>query len=937
MRHPAVLLSTMASLSLLPLSSATSDRVASLAGEWRFQIDRDNRGITERWFAKPLAETIQLPGSMPEQGRGDPVTVDTPWTGSLVDKAFFTAEQYAAYRQPGNIKVPFWLQPETYYAGVAWYQREIEIPAAWQGRRIVLALERPHWTTQVWLDDRLIGQNDGLSVPHEYDLGVELSPGTHRLSIRVDNGRVIDVGENSHSVSDHTQGNWNGIVGRIELAAAEPVWIDELQVYPELAPKRVRLAGRVRWTATEEPPRRVVVSVAGQGSTTKEQTLDVGADGAFAGELALPADAALWDEFAPALHELEARLDHGHTRRVRFGLRAVTHEGPQLLINGRPLFIRGTLECAIFPKTGHPPTDVESWRRVLSVARAHGLNSLRFHSWCPPEAAFVAGDEMGFYFQVEAASWPNQSTTLGEGQPVDAWIEAETLRILRIYGNHPSFVLMASSNEPGGADAPRDAFLTAWVQRHSAADPRRLFTSGAGWPEIEANQYHVRSEPRIQHWEEGLQSRINALPPETRTDYRDFIDARRVPVISHEIGQWCVFPDFSEIPRYTGYLKPRNFEIFRDTLERNGLGAQAAAFVQASGKLQALCYKEDIESALRTPRMGGFQLLDLHDFPGQGTALVGVLNPFWESKGYITAEEFRRFCNSTVPLARLPRRVFTTGETLTATCEVAHFGAAPLPARPVWRLKDQGGKSVAHGEFPATTLAIGNTSLGELAIPLAKLAAPARYRLVVALAGTEFENDWDVWVYPAKPVAAEAEARLARRFDDDVMRRLAAGETVLLSVSAESVRNDGPAPVALGFSSIFWNTSWTNRQAPTTLGILCDPAHPALAQFPTEAHSNWQWWYVVHGAAALRLDDLPRTVTPIVQVIDDWFTSRRLALVIEAKVGAGRLLLTSVDLHTADDPVRRQLRASLLAYAASREFAPKVELTPAQIRSLLRE
>jgi hypothetical protein len=678
----------------------------------------------------------------------------------------------------------------------------------------------------------------------------------------------------------------------------------------------------------------VEVKVAGQDAAKRFAVAD---DGSFAGMYPLSEDAALWDEFSAALHELEASIPSGERRRVRFGLREVAADGRQLTINGRPLFIRATLECAIFPKTGHPPTDVAEWKRILEIARAHGLNSLRFHSWCPPEAAFIAGDELGFYFQVEAASWPNQSTGLGEGEPVDRWLEEESQRVLRTYGNHPSFLLMASGNEPGGPEAGRDAYLEKWLLRRRAEDSRRLYTGGAGWPILAANQFLVHSDPRIQQWGAGLKSRINALPPETMTDYTAFIQGSAVPVISHEIGQWCVFPDFSEMSQYSGYLKPRNFEIFRDTLEQNGLGELADEFLYASGKLQALCYKEDIESALRTPQMAGFQLLDLHDFPGQGTALVGVLNPFWGSKGYITAEEFRRFCNSTVPLARLEKRAFTRAETFRTRAEVAHFGPAPLTVKPYWRLISSKGDVVSEGELAEVTLDSGLTALGDITAPLADLHAPARYSLVLALGDTDFSNHWDIWVYPDTGDETTTGVLVAGEWTQEVKRTLDAGGTVLLTLPSEQVRNYAEDPVALGFSSIFWNTAWTNRQAPTTLGLLCDPKHPALAQFPTEAHSNWQWWYVLQNAAALRLDQLPRELKPVVRIIDDWVTSRPLGLVIEGKVGPGRLLVTGMDLRNVDDPVRRQLRASLLRYAKSAEFAPQTELTLAQVQSLMRE
>ena len=384
----------------------------------------------------------------------------------------------------------------------------------------------------------------------------------------------------------------------------------------------------------------------------------------------------MWDEFNPSLQRIAVSLDNGERREVMFGLREIAAVGRHLTINGRTIFLRGALDCAAFPRTGHPPTDVDSWRKELGVIQAHGLNHVRFHSWCPPEAAFVAADELGIYLQVEVATWPNQSTTLGDGRPVDDWIDRETSRILRAYGNHASFVMLCAGNEPGGEH--HAAWLANWVTRQKSSDSRRLYTAGAGWPEVSENDYHVRSEPRIQHWKEGLASRINHLPPETRTDYRDFINARAVPVVSHEIGQWCVYPNFAEMTKYTGYLKPRNFEIFRASLAAHHMLDQAHDFLIASGKLQALCYKEDVESALRTSEMGGFQLLGLSDFPGQGTALVGVLDTFWEEKGYISAPEFRRFCNTTVPLVRLDKRVFTSDEYLTTDIEIAHFGPSAL-------------------------------------------------------------------------------------------------------------------------------------------------------------------------------------------------------------------------------------------------------------------
>jgi hypothetical protein len=924
-----------------------------LSGTWSFQLDPADAGVAERWFERALAERIVLPGLLQAQGYGDAVTAETRWTGTIVDRSWFTEERYARYREPGNVKVPFWLQPDRYYTGAAWYQREFDAPEQWRGRRVTLTLERPHWATRVWLDGRELGEDTSLGTPHVYDLGVDVTLGRHRLTVRVDNRMVVDVGPNAHSVTDHTQGNWNGIAGRIELSAGAPVWIDEAQVYPRVDERaalvKLRLGNALGVAGTARLTLAARLTSAPGGHEPPPVTAEVALDASGgAAELLYPLgdEARLWDEFSPALYTLDIALEINvggevvsDSRRVTFGLREVGVAGTQIAVNGRPIFLRGTLECCIFPRTGHPPTDVDSWRRIIGVCQAHGLNHIRFHSWCPPEAAFAAADELGFYYQVECSSWANQGATVGDGLPLDQWLYREAERIVAAYGNHPSFILMTYGNEPGGEH--HTEYLARWVSHWREREPRRLHTSGAGWPAIPENDYHNIPKPRIQAWGAELKSRINALPPETVTDYRDDVAHFARPIVSHEIGQWCVYPNFDEIPKYTGYLKPKNFEIFRETLQANGMGDQARDFLYASGKLQALCYKEDIESALRTPGFAGFQLLDLHDFPGQGTALVGVLDPFWDSKGYIAPEEFRRFCHSTVPLARLPRRYWRQSETLRADLDVAHFGPEPLAGTSArWRLVGDDGAVAAEGSLPAADLPTGRvTRLGAIEAPLAGAAPARRYRLVVSVG--DAENDWDVWVFADTLAAAEPAEVLVTSSPDEALARLGEGGAVLLMPPAEQVQ----VVSEIGFSSVFWNTAWTrgfldrprpHGQAPHTLGIVCDPAHPLFAAFPTEGHSNWQWWEVIHGAAAMWLDHMPPALRPLVQPIDTWFENRRLGLLFEARVGAGRLMVCSMDLTNDLEGrlVARQLRHSLLRYMASEAFAPRVEVSAEEIRGL---
>lgn len=878
---------------------------------------------------------VTLPGSLDAQRIGNPVTVDAAWTGTIFDRAYYDSPAYAPYREPGNIKLPFWLQPETRFVGVARYQREITIPAEWDGHAVELVLERPHWRTRVWLDGREIGADDSLSTPHVHALGI-VGAGTHRLAVEIDNRLAIEVGENAHSVSDHTQGNWNGVVGRVELRVALAVRFSRLDVYPDVAARVIVVRGVVTGAAAG-----AAVLFSNTSATAK---LD--ASGSFETRIELGTDAPTWDEFSPVLRTLTASCGEA-TATTTYGLREFTVAGTRFAINGRPVFLRGVLDCCIFPRTGHPPMDVPAWRDILGRIRACGFNHIRFHSWCPPEAAFVAGDELGLYFQVEAAVWPNSVAVLafnspagiGDGASVDAWAYREGERILRAYGNHPCFVMMACGNEPGGPH--HRAYLSAWVRHFQALDPRRLYTGTAGWPELPENDFHVIPKPRVHQWGDGLGCRINGRPPATTHDYRELLAAHDRPVIGHEIGQWCAHPDLSSASEYTGHLRPRAHEIFADKLAANSLRALADAFTHASGRLQTTCYKEEIESSLRTPGLAGFQLLGLQDFPGQGTAPVGLLDAFWREKGYVTPAGLRRFCAPTVPLARLEKRVFFANELFEASLEIAHFGPAALEhAALAWALTDaDGGRRLREGRRALTTIATGHlVGPARISFDFIDLPRPARYRLVVRVeTSTELvaENDWDLWLYPSvdtPPPFPPATLRLASGLDSDAVAHLDAGGDLLLAVPGAAVAGD----VALGFSPIFWNTACTQGQAPHTLGLLCDPAHPALSEFPTEACSDWQWWYPLHRGGAFVLDGLPVGLTPIVRIIDDWFTARRLGFILEARVGRGRLLLVGADLLGATDPVCRQLLTSLVAYVAGSDFDPHVALTIADLRGLIK-
>ena len=921
---------------LMSVLSVAQQRI-DLSGKWNFKIDRKDVGKEQSWYKKTLwDDSIHLPASMPQQLKGDEVSVSTKWTGSLYDSSYYYNPYLKIYRQENNIKFPFFLTPNKHYVGVAWYEKQITITSINKDKRVTLFLERPHIQTTVWINGKEVGTQYSLTTPHVYDISKFVEKGTNTITIRIDT-RLHDpynVGQDSHSVTDQTQGNWNGIVGKMEVITEPSFWFDDLQVYPDIANHQAKVVMKIYSLADTKS--KINIAAESFNTTTsdrhqKELTLSLKkGEQELVQYIDMGKNPLLWSEFSPAMYRLKVKITNGqdsNTKETDFGMREFSIKGKYFYINGTKVVLRGTVENCDFPLTGYAPMDEKSWERVFRICKSFGLNHMRFHSYCPPEAAFEAADIVGFYLQPEGPSWPNHGIKLGYGQPIDTYLMDETKRMDQFYGNHPSFCMMACGNEPAGRWVE---WVSKFVDYWKSTDSRHVYTGasvGGSWQWQPHNQYHVKAGARGVNW---LNTR-----PESDSDFRDKIDTVSAPYVSHETGQWCVYPDFTEIPKYTGVNKAKNFEIFRDLLKENKMEGLDHDFMMASGKLQALCYKNEIEKILRTPDYAGFQLLAINDYSGQGTALEGVLNVFFEEKGYINAQQFRRFCSETVPLARMPKFVYTNNETLTADIEVAHFGAAPLKnATTTYEIKDKDGKIYQQGVLSNKDIPIGNCySLGTLQVPLKGITQATKLNLEIKISGCDAANDWDFWVYPEKVNIEKKDIYVTDSLDAIALQKLKDGGKVLIIANGKvSYGKD----IKQYFQPVFWNTSWFKMRPPHTLGILTNQDHPLYNKFPTEYHSNLQWWELLNKAQVMQFSEFPSDFQPLVQNIDTWFINRKIGMLFEANVLNGRLIMTSMDLTS--DPERRivarQLYKSVIDYMNTDKFRPKDTVTPEMINHL---
>ncbi len=914
------------------------DGVISLAGTWRVRLDAADTGLGERWFDATLAaaERIELPGTTDLAGLGHALDVramryDAPFPYTLFPGVAATERADARG----------FLVRAHMFLGPAWYERELEIPESWRDRVVTLFLERALWRTDAWIDGRPLGAADSLVAPHEHG-PVCLAPGRHRLTVRVDNRMLLNISTIAHGYGPETQSRWNGLVGRIELVGVPALSVRRLDVYPAADRTSVRVVAVLTNAGSNAAAGDLHLRVLAEGNG-RELASVRGAVHAPAGEsreellLRLEAPATPWDEFSPVRYRLEAELASaggGVARTVTpFGFRHVERQGRAILVNGRRVFLRGTLDCAVYPRTGHPPMTVGEWEAVMRTIRDHGFNHVRFHTWCPPEAAFEAADRLGIYLMPETVTWVDDWTrgtygsppAIGRDETISAFVRAELRRLSEAYGNHPSFALCCVGNEFGMEGTDWDA-VAAWVREAKERDARRLYLGTTTRRSLAPDDFWVSAYPN------GVSGR-GVGPAHTEWDFAAAARATELPVIAHETGQRPVFPDYDELlPKFTGPLVPANYARLRERVIANGLAAQVKDFERASARFQLVQYKAEHEAMRRTADFAGYQLLMLNDFTGQSEALVGILDPFWESKGVVSVEDVRAWNAPTVPLARFARYTWSTADEFRAVLEVRHDGAADLERVAVrWELVTDEGAVLGESRAEAARVPTGGiTPLGEARAALGGLARAAAMTLRVRVG--EAENSWRLWAYPPAAEAAEGDCITATRFDETVERALAGGRRVLLL--AHGVH--GMRAAKTGFESVYWSAGWWGN-AFSSLGIVCDPAHPALAEFPNDGHSDWQWRDLTQGATTFRLEGAPPGFRPIVQPVPDFHYAELLGHVFEARVGAGRVLVCGYDLTSELEKrhAARQLRRSLLRYVSSDAFAPRHALDAEFLREMI--
>ncbi|WP_276481461.1 sugar-binding domain-containing protein [Paraflavitalea pollutisoli] len=916
LKYVACLLSAI----VLQSTAGFAQQVLSLAGKWTVALDPDSAGYRENWSLKTFNQSIQLPGTTDEAHLG------TKTSGS--DYGILTR----AYK----------------YVGPAWYQRTITIPASWKNRAVTLFLERVLWESKVYVDGKEVSAQSPLYVPHLHNLGV-LTPGRHTLTICVNNELIHNIGDKGHGYTEYTQSIWNGIVGRLELRKQPPVAITGVALYPDAAARQLALKLSLRnvlpaaascaldITLREKLTGKLVKQMTQQQATLSgNQAIDVVMKD-------IPG-IKTWNEFNPALYTVTVQARQGNevsTWTETTGFRKVSTNTHKVLVNDKVTYLRGNLDCVHFPLTGYPSCKQEDWEAIFKKYKDYGLNTVRFHSWCPPEAAFAAADKLGIYIQAEIIwiDWwmttapedrPEMDTKghpegLGKNPSADAFVQAEMKRILDAYGNHPSFMMFCIGNELGNSDFD---VMAQWIDKAKKYDPRRLYAVSTARKITGVDDYSVTHNIPNVGGTYGLS--LNKTDAGLEKNY----SRATLPIIAHEVGQFPVYPEWKEIDKYTGVLKARNLQLFRDTAAIRGLEKQDRQFHAASGALQTLLYKNLIENIQLAPSSAGYQLLSMQDYQGQGEALVGWLDAFWGDKGIAVPKKVREYANAVVPLIRTNSFTYTTSDTIHIGLAIANNYQDDIRKPLVWEVADEQGVVLKSGKAAVQAFPQGVvTEVGKVELPGSAFPAKAAvYTFRLRLADGSYGNSWQFYVVPRHAQIDAGKVLVTAEWNDATQAVLDKGGSVLLLAhKLGTIAQTHP----INFTPLFWSTSFFPGQSNETLGSYIVDSSAAFRHFPTRHFTDWQWYAVSGGGRYFNLQGMPHDFRPLVQPISDFHINKKLGTLFETKVGNGKLLVCGYNLQQPDNAYAQQLYYSLLQYMNSPAFDPAYRLPEAPLRLLV--
>lgn len=879
----------------------------NLSGQWKFRLDSEEVGKNEHWFNQEFeSSTFLLPG-----------TTATNKIGKLL-KSFgkdrLIKEDVESYKE------------EFQYRGELWLQRKIVIPRNWGNGIITLEFERILGISEVWINGEHVGVQENFSIPHRYRLdSKKLLQGTeYTLTVRINNNNVNHLGELASGYSSHTQTFWSGIVGKMRIRHSS-VLEEDIQVSFDTRDRVVKIsvggpsakAGQLKVTIYDKQYSKVDYQ-----PLSNERLEDI-----VQYKFKIMTELK-WNEFSQNYYLIE--VSDGEDVIIKpFGILDLTTDKDAFYMDGKKIFLRGTLDCSIFPNTGYPPTDKKSWEKILKTVKDYGLNHIRFHSWCPPEEAFCVANELGLYLMVEGPFWLDDwfHNSVGDFPEHYEIIKNECTRILRNYGHHPSFCFFAVGNELAGDFG----FLAELFRSLSFHENQVLTTLTANTTNGKRILYDGADDffVGVEYKGKGLRGNrfLDSMVLSTKMNYNHSAKEVPLPVITHEIGQYASYPDITEVEKFTGLIIPLNTLAIKEDLKRNNLLSYSDAFLNASGKLSAELYKAEIEATVRSNEVGGYQLLGLQDYPGQNTATVGLLDSFWESKGIVEAEWFRGFCSDIVPILEMEKRIFSQTEKPEVNIGVRNNGASSYEKVRVTLELRNSEELIFTNIFDCSSIQGEYGIVGSAVFDFSSLSNTSN-KLIVSIKlfieDKHYYNQWEIWVYKEQADEMKGEIISDNWLSERIVHALEQGKTCLLTPNPNAVRNIQ----AGNFFPVFWSPVFFESK--DACGMIVENNHPIFKHFVSDNFASFQWKNLLENSINFKLD----TVQGITTLVPNFFNNEYRSNLFEVSVGEGKLVVCGFDIDRDDYIEQRAFKNALYQYLKSEEFAPRQQMSVAELQSI---
>ena len=964
----SALSSSESSVAVSEESHSAIRKTLSLDGVWQFATDPDKIGEKEDWFAaRKKLPVLAREGYVPE--RNGEIRVPGIWD----NQGYGTETPKLKHN----------------YVGHAWYKKIYEIPADWQGKEIFLTLGGVSRYAKVWVNGRSVGKETiGPTASFSFNITGFLQYGaTNDLTIRVDNHQrwEVDAILGASSLNDYMDIEWGGLWGHVTLEARPKERLDDLYLRTNLKDSQCCVQAAIVHRNTADSVMLEIWDRGGKKVAENKEKLTDLKDQTTVTVSAKIDNPKLWSPDSPYLYRVRLTLCSGSKKldslESRYGMREFRAGGTTILLNGKPIYLRGYGDDHIYPYEFSMPTDKAMYLARLKIIKAFGFNHVRHHSTIMPHEYYDACDEIGIIPTGEfPIGYPQQLpgnqkwlAYVPKGTPVEPALDVYRERfeqVVREYRNHPCLLVWIMGNELwNGMSICRD-----FKEIANRLDPERFFCDSDGdWARYFQNG---KDRDTLDLYFVLFDEWVSPIIP-GKFKPRGF----KKPVISHESGNFITFsrPDqidlfekgnFKDNPSLAGKCGNINHEKKMAEVKENNpkspvlksnykpfwmtdgvqklaeykLSDEVEEWARASEEIYYIHHKYNVESARLNPEISGYHWWLIQDY---WTTSNGLVDLFFRPKT-IAPERVRLFNNDLVLLQDSLDLTVRSGERQKYDLYISNYSE-----KSVTGILERENTISAAGykktsAYPVVPAAVGKltkiTSVDEL-IPDVKEPSEMKMEVRLKDQGGKLiqKNIWKTWIFPrdqkinsfGKKVYASAE--VCEIFPELKMELMPEGEVLpsdaVYAVFAMEPRlvsalENGAGIVLLGETSIFpcisvqYQQTWWkggDSDSANNVGTFVYPTK-MMKSLETEKWCQPHWFYLLNGAMKYYLDKFPQRPEVHIRALPSLVRVQDTAILFDVQVGKGTLVVSGLNHQGAKGRAENNaVVAKMIERAASKE------------------